>query len=420
MEDLILYILLPVLIVFSAFFSSSEIALAKANKVRIHLEAENGEKAAKRLDHIIGHYTESISTILMGNDLVNIAAASISTILMVDRFGPIYGPTIASVSITVVLLIFGETIPKILAAAAPEKTARLFCLPLRFFMTAFRPVVWLVAGLVDRLSPLWTPKHPAPQITTEELCEILEDIEDAGVFTGEESELIRSAIEFTETTVNEILTPRVDILSLDLDEFDPNQELSAWYIRHSLIPVYQGTIDNIIGILPTKRLLQEWTRSASHPALTELLQPPLFIHMTCPLSTALDSFRQEHQQMAIVLDEFGGVLGIVTMEDILEELVGDIYDERDVRENDPICPQGSSSFIVDGGMNIYDLFDSIDFRPMLDFDSEYTTVGGWMTELLNKFPEAGDRSVYKNLELVVLKTEERRVRELKVTLLPCV
>lgn len=418
MDYLLLYSLLPVLVIFSAFFSSSEIALAKANKVRIHLEATQGKRSSRLLEYINCHYVESIATILMGNNLVNIAAASVSTVLMADCFGSKYGPAIASVGITIVLLIFGETIPKILAAVAPDQTARLFCWPLRFFMVTFYPVVWLVTNLIDRLSPLWTPKCSAPQITTEELCELVEDIEDAGIFTDEESDLIRSAIEFTETSVNEILTPRVDVLALNMDEFDPSQPPDSRTFRYSLIPVYQDTIDNIIGILSTRQLLREWTKHTSLPPLSKLMQSPLYIHMTCPLSTALDTLRREHQQMAIVLDEFGGVLGVVTMEDILEELVGDIYDERDIKENVHISPLNNFSFLVDGSINIYDLFDFIHFRPALDFNSEYTTVGGWLTELMNKFPEEGDRLTYENLELVVLKTEDRRVRKLKVSLLP--
>lgn len=400
-------------VILSAFFSSAEIAFAKCNRLRFQKKAEQGQKTAKSVLKICDHYTDSLSTILVGNNLVNIAASSMATVIATGLLGKAKGETVSTIAMTAIILIFGETLPKIIASAVPDATAALYSRPILLFMLLFKPVVFAVNKFVGLLSPLWTPKETLPDVTSEELCEILEDIEEEGVFSEDESELIKSAIEFTDTMAKDIYTPRVDVFAIDIDdEFDLTDEM----YKHSRIPVYRGSIDNIIGILPTKQLMKK-IAAGEEFRLEELLFEPIFVHMTRTVSSIIEEFRSKHRQMAVVVDEFGGTMGILTFEDIAEEIVGDIFDERDRIEPD-IEEVGENLFDVDGGTNVYDMFDSADFDEPADFETEYTTVGGWATEMLDKFPVPGDSFTYENLKLTVLEATSVRVLKLRLEVLP--
>ena len=218
---LVLILLICVLIMFSAFFSASEITYAKANRFRIDKAAEEGSKVAKLEQYICDHYVRTLSAVLVGNNLVNIAASSAGTMLFVRVLQLKNGAAIATAVITALLLLFGETLPKIVAASMADTLARLFAYPLKVVMKVFSPIVFVVEKLVGKLSPLWTPKEETPDVTTEELVELLDNIEDEGVFTEKEGELIKSAIEITDTMAMEVLTPRVDLLAIDLDDGAP-------------------------------------------------------------------------------------------------------------------------------------------------------------------------------------------------------
>lgn len=311
------------------------------------------------------------------------------------------------------ILLFGETLPKIIAAAVPDRLARLYAYPLRVSIFVYYPVIWVSDRLVRLLSPLWTPKEKAPLVTAEELREMVDDIEDEGVFTEDEGQMIKSAIEFTDTTAMDILVPRVDIFAVDIEE--PDFELTEEFYKYSRVPVYRGKIDNIIGILPTKKLLRAIAAGQSY-RLETLLYPPLFVHMTKTVSSIIDEFQKRRQQMAVVVDEYGGTMGILTMEDILEEIVGEIFDERDEVE-DEIIQRGENVFEVDGSTNIYDVFDALDWEPP-DFRSEYTTAGGWATEMLDKFPEPGDSFIYQRVKVTVEEAMSMRVEKLKIEYTP--
>jgi len=400
-------------VVFSAFFSSAEIAFAKCNKLRFERLAEDGNKKAKLVLKICEDYTNQLSTILVGNNLVNIAASSLATVVATALIGKARGETAATVLSTIVILIFGETLPKIIAAAIPDSIAKLYATPLKLCMVIFKPIVVIVNKFVTSLSKLWTPKEEAPNVTSEELVEILDDIEEEGVFSEDESELIKSAIEFTDTLAKDILVPRVDVVAIDIDE---PIELTEDIYKHTRIPVYEDSIDNIIGVITTKELMKT-IASGKEPKIREMMREPIFVHMTRTISSIIEEFREKHQQLAIVLDEYGGTMGILTFEDITEEIVGEIFDERDSVEND-VTSVGENTYEVDGGMNIYDMFDEIEFDEPSDFESEYVTVGGWATEMLDKFPEVGDEFEYENLKITVTETESKRVTTLRVEVLP--
>lgn len=408
---LVLILLICVLIMFSAFFSASEITYAKANRFRIDKAAEEGSKVAKLEQYICDHYVRTLSAVLVGNNLVNIAASSAGTMLFVRVLQLKNGAAIATAVITALLLLFGETLPKIVAASMADTLARLFAYPLKVVMKVFSPIVFVVEKLVGKLSPLWTPKEETPDVTTEELVELLDNIEDEGVFTEKEGELIKSAIEITDTMAMEVLTPRVDLLAIDLDDGVP--ELTDELMQYTRIPVYQGTIDNIVGIMSTKKLIKA-IAAGEHVTLQDVMVPPLFVHKTRMVSSIIREFCDKHMQAAIVVDEYGGTLGMVTMEDIMEEIVGEIYDERDAVENE-IVQIDAHTCIVDGDANLYDLFDIFDYEPQ-DFDSEYNTVGGWATEQLDRFPKAGDEFTFDRYTVRVLETNGMRVEKLKVTI----
>ena len=412
----LLYLLLVLLVLLSAFFSSSEIAYATASRLRLQNDAENGSKRAARAMWITEHFTGFLSTILVGNNLVNIAFSSAMTALMVNVYGA-GGETIAPIASTLVLLIFGEIIPKIAGTSQADRLVRVYTYPLRFFMILFKPVTALVTRIVDRLSKLWTSEEAEPEVTDEELVSILETIEDEGVFTEQESELIKSAIEFSDVTAADIFIPRVDVTAIDVEDSVEDLLKDEDLLSYSRIPVYRDTIDTILGILSTKKLLKAAiTTPLSEIRLEELLSPPVYVHKTRTISSILSEFRRKHLMMAIVVDEYGGTEGILTLEDILEEIVGEIFDESDDIELD-VEQKSDNVYVVDGGTTIEDFFDSIDYRPE-HFESEYSTMGGWAVEMLDRFPQKGDHFTWDRFSVTVTEAEALRVETLEVELVP--
>ncbi len=412
---LIVIALYALLIGLSAFFSSCEITFARANKKRVENDAEKGDRRAAGVKYVQDNYTRSLSTILVGNNLVNIAASSAATVFFVRLLNmKTRGEVYATALTTLLLIIFGETMPKIIAADRPDQLSRRFALPLKAVMGVFKPLVTGVEKLVNKLAPIWTPKEKAPQTTTDELRIILEDAEEQGVFTEEEGELINNAIEFSDTMAMEVMTPRVDMVAVDIDK--PLDSLTPEMLRHSRLPVYRDTVDNIIGVLPTKTYMKHRLQGDDTP-LADMLVPAVYVHKTRMISSIIREFRRHRLQMAVVLDEFGGTMGILTMEDIMEEIVGDIFDERDDVEEE--CVEvGQNTWQLSGSMNIYDFFNAVEYDPPADFSTHYTTVGGWATEKLDRFPAAGDTFSYDRITLTVLEAGPHRVNTVKAELEP--
>ena len=409
-------ILMVLLVLFSAFFSSSEISYATANKLHIRSAAEAGDRRAKGVQWISDHFPKFLSTILVGNNLVNIAFSSVMTLLLNTYYGS-SGESAAPLVSTAVLLICGEIIPKIVGTSQADRLVYFYVYPLRFFMLLFTPVVAVVNAIVGKLSKLWTPEEPEPEVTDDELVTILETIEEEGVFTEQESELIKSAIEFSDVTAVDILVPRVDVTAFNLDDGLEKLLEDEEMLSYSRIPVYRETIDNIQGILSTKKLLKAAvTQELDEIDVDDLLSPPVYVHKTRTISSILKEFRKKHLMMAVVVDEFGGTMGILTLEDILEEIVGDIFDESDDVELD-VVPEGEDIYTVDGGTNIDDFFEYIGYTPA-DFESEYSTMGGWAVEKLDRFPQVGDHFTWDRFDVTVTAAETMRVETLQIRLLP--
>ncbi len=415
MDDWFSYILLVILIALSAFFSASETAYTTVNKIRLQNYVDAGSKKAKTALFIAENYDRTLTTILIGNNIVNIGASSIATLLFVKLFGP-SGAAISTAVMTILILIFGEVLPKSFAKESREKSAWPFSRPLRIQMTVFWPVVFLFIQLkkvAKHISPI--KEEETPTVTEQELKFIVESIEDEGVLEKQESELVQHALEFDEKTVQEVLTPRVDMTTLDIeDDLQTNIGLVLTE-RFSRIPVCRGTSDRIIGILHTKDLLEALVRGDAID-LASMVQPAFFVYKTKKLSSLLADFKRNKTHVAIVTDDYGGTVGMVTMEDLLEELVGDIWDEDEEIIRDFVRID-SQHFLISGDLTIRELFDHLDL-PFSNLESNHTSCGGWALEALGHIPQAGEAFRFKNMTLTIQEMDDQRVKKLSVYLAP--
>lgn len=407
-------IALVILLILSAFFSGSEMVYAKVNQIKLKKEADNGSLKAKRALDLASNYSSFLSTILIGNNLVNIASSSIATVLCIKVWGEELGPTIALVSLTLIILIFGEILPKTILPKYNYSLSKLFVPIIKFFKIILYPFVWIVTKVVSKLEVIWVPKEDEPTATDDELISMVEEIEDEGYIDEDTSDLIISAIDFGDTEVFEIMKPRVDVFAFDINDNINELIQDEKIFYYSRVPVYEDTIDNIIGVVNTKSILKEMLKGEEID-INSILTEPLYTHKTKPVKQLLREFKESYTHIAIVLDEFGGTLGIITMEDIVEELVGDIWDEIDTVEED-ITKKDDNNFIVNGDMNIYDMFDMFEY-DYKDFDSEYETVGGWCTEVLNKFPDVNDEFTYDIFKITILEMADVRVEKVKVEII---
>lgn len=413
-SDGILYFTLLILLGCSAFFSASETAFSSLNKIRLRNYAEEGDKKAKRTLAVAEDFDRLLSTILVGNNVVNMASASIATVLATALFGA-SGAAVATVVMTVLVLIFGEILPKTLAKESSESIAMAASGILAVFLRVMRPVVWGFVKIKDVMIRLIHKAESRPSVTEEELKYIVESIEQEGVLEEQESELVQSALEFDEITVQEILTPRVDVLALNVDCSMDEAVKTAMEAHYSRIPVYRGTIDSVIGVLQVRDLLKSVVRGGE-TALTHLLTDCVYVHKTMKISALLAQLKAKKLHLAVVNDDYGGTMGIVTMEDVLEQLVGDIWDESDEVVHD-LVKTGENLYIVSGDMNVFELLEELDLDDR-DFDSDYNTAGGWAMEMLGHIPEPGEQYAYKNLIITVASVEEQRITSLKVEAVP--
>ena len=404
-------ILIVILIILSAFFSSCEIAYSSVNKIKLKKKVSDGNKEATKAMEIVNNYSEALSTILIGNNLVNIAVSSLASMVAVAYLGEEMGSLLATIVATIVVLIFGEILPKALANKFSLKLTLLYVKPFKICRIIFFPITFLVTKFVKLISKIWTPKNIEVSEIDEELNVITEELEEEGVIDEEDAELIISAIDFRDVTAHEIMIPRVDVFAIDIDDNQEDILKNEQIFRYSRVPVYEDTIDHVIGILNTTSLMKK-ILNGEQIDLRSMLIEPMYVHKTKHISNILTKFKATNQHLAIVADEFGGFMGILTIEDIVEELVGDIFDETDEVILD-YKELGENIYEVDGDMNIYDFFELVDYDDR-DFESEYTTVGGWCTDMLEKFPEVGDTFEFANFTVTITEVEGMRVGKIKV------
>ena len=404
-----LIIALVILVAFSAFFSASETAFSSLNQIRLKSRAEDGDKAAARVLAMSEQYDKLLSTILIGNNIVNIGAASIATVLFTKALGEERGATVSTIVLTIVVLIFGEISPKSIAKEMPETIATAVSPFLNLLMTLFTPLTWLFSQWKKLLNH-FIHSSEEDTITEGELMTMVSEAESDGELTDRESQLIRSAIEFDDVEVEEILTPRVDVIAVEDDI--TLEELARTFAEsgYSRLPVYHGTIDNIIGVVHEKdfylgRLKKETT-------LEDLIKPTLYTTGSTQISRLLRILREQHHHMAVVVDEYGGTEGIITLEDILEELVGEIWDEHDEVTED-FHKQADGSWIVLGSASVDDLYETLGLPEDEDIDSN--TVNGLVQEKTCHLPKVGDRFTLGEYDGVVTRTAKRRVTEVRLT-----
>ena len=402
-------IALVFLVACSAFFSASETAFSSLNQIRLKSRAEDGDASAARVLAMAEKYDKLLSTILIGNNIVNIAAASIGTILFTRALGAERGATMSTIVLTIVVLIFGEVTPKSLAKEMPETVATAVSPMLNLLMGLFTPLTWLFSQW-KRLLGHFVHSTEEDTITEGELMTMVSEAENDGELTDRESELIRSAIEFDDVEVEEILTPRVDVVAVEdntsLDEVAQTFAESGY----SRLPVYHDTIDNIIGVVHEKDFYL--ARLKKETSLEELVKPTLYTTGSTQISQLLRTLREQHHHLAVVVDEYGGTEGIITLEDILEELVGEIWDEHDEATED-FHKQSDGSWIVLGSASVDDLFETLGLPEDEDIDSN--TVNGLVQEKTCHLPKVGDRFTLGSYDGVVTRTAKRRVTEVRLT-----
>ena len=404
-----LWVALVILVGFSAFFSASETAFSSLNQIRLKSRAEDGDSSAARVLAMAEQYDKLLSTILIGNNIVNIAAASIGTILFTQMLGAERGATVSTIVLTIIVLIFGEVTPKSLAKEMPEKVATAVSPFLVLLMALMTPLTWLFTQW-KKLLGHFVHSGEADTITEGELMTMVSEAENDGELTDRESELIRSAIEFDDVEVEEILTPRVDVVAVEDDI--PLEELAQTFAEsgYSRLPVYHGTIDNIIGVVHEKDFYIARLKKATK--IDDLVVPTLYTTGSTQISQLLRTLREQHHHLAVVVDEYGGTEGIITLEDILEELGGEIWDEHDEVTED-FRKQSDGSWLVSGSASVDDLYEELDLPEEEDIDSN--TVNGLVQEKTCHLPKVGDRFTLGEYDGVVTRTAKRRVTEVRLT-----
>lgn len=397
-------------IILSNFFSSSEMSFSAASEVRLEHESENGKKSAQRALAITKRFDDALSTILIGNNLVNIAASSLMVVLLsltlkekAESFN-----WLGTVVITILVIIFGETIPKITTKKKPNTIAMRYSLPIKALMTILYPLVFVTVKLTNLITGPEKNEEEDEEEAVEEFQSIIETAEDEGILSSDSSELIQATIDFSDTSASDVMTSRVDMEALDID--DDEKEIRKFIRETSFtrIPVYEDDIDNIIGVLHINHVLRSLA-DGDKLNLKNLLMEPCFVYKTMKLPDVLRELKKNKQHLAIVTNEYGGTHGIVTLEDVLEELVGEIWDESDEVEEELI--EHDDDFEVDGDMILDDLFEELEL-PESEFESE--TVGGWCIEILGHYPEPGEGFTYENISLTILEADERRVEKVLI------
>ncbi len=409
--DIVMLCIVVVCIILSAFFSSIETAFSTVSVVRLKHSAERGNKKAQNALKIVENYDKALTSILIGNNIVNIGCSSVATVLCMNLFGDA-GAAISTVAVTILVLTFGEIMPKCLAKEKPETLCLATAKILLFLMTILTPLVFFFVALKSFALKLFNKGGAKPSVTEAELKVLIGTSQQEGVLEQQERELVQSALEFDEKTVQDILTPRVDITAININENAEEIKRIILEERYSRIPIYKEGIDNIVGILYSRDYL-EALLTTKQPDIKKLMKPAFFVYKTKILSEVLTEFKKEQLHIAVVTDDYGGTLGIVTMEDLIEEIVGEIWDEDEVEMPD-YSKISDNTYYLSGDMNIYSMLELLGFHE--DYIvSDSISVGGWVMENMGDIPKPGESFTYKNrLTFTVVEVDEQRVEKVKV------
>ena len=396
----------------SAMFSSIETAYSSSNRIKLKNYANDNNKKARKVLDILDNFDKFLSTILVGNNIVNIVATTVSTVLFTGILGETKGPTVSTIVITLIILIFGEISPKSIAKQMPEELAMNTASLVKFLIVILTPLTIFFKFVKSILNKIIKVKDDDSDIT-DELMTMVEEAENEGDLESHESDLITAAIEFNDLDVRDILTPRVDVIAVEMGMPLNKMEEVFRLNSYSRLPVYENSIDNIIGIIHEKDFYALF--HSNKTSVKNIIKPTLYTSLHVKISTLLRQLQSSKSHLAVVLDEYGGTAGIITLEDILEELVGDIWDEHDtVKEF--YTQLSTDTYLVSCDVEIDDMFE----RFNVDFDDEdydFVTVSGWVIHQFDRIPKVGDTFTYENLDVLVTKTDDRKVLEIKVNIL---
>ena len=396
-----------VCVILSAYFSATETAFSSANRTRLKALAEKGNKRAALAHALAEDYDRLISTILIGNNIVNIAVASIGTMLFVKLYGDI-GATISTVVVTVVVLIFGEITPKSLAKESPDRFAMFVTPVIGLLVVVLKPINWLFAQWKKLMCKI-VKTEAETGFTSDELMTIVEEAEQEGGMDAEETELLKSAIEFHDLDVGDILTPRVRVEGVELSSTPAEAADQFEQCGYSRLPVYEETMDHIVGVIHQKDFHNR-LRKGNTFHLGDIMKKPVYVPVSAKISDTLKLLQKNQIQMAVVADEYGGTEGIVTMEDILEELVGEIWDEHDEVEEAFRFSDNGRTCTVLGSASPEEMFEKLGIED----ETAASTVSGWVMEKTEKIPQAGDSFEFGGWKATVLKADERYVQEIQL------
>ncbi len=404
--DTITLIIIVFCIVMSAYFSATETAFSSLNRIRIKNLADKGNKRAALVARLSEKYDSMLSTILIGNNIVNIGCSSLATVLFLKWLGEEAGPSVSTAVTTVVVLIFGEVSPKSIAKESPEKFAMFSAPILNVLMIILTPFNYLF-GLWKKLLSKIIKSDEDRGITEEEILTIVEEATQEGGINEQEGSLIRSAIEFTEMEAGDVLTPRIDVEGVELHA--SKEEIAEVFTEtgYSRLPVYEESMDHIVGIIYHK----DFHNYVYHTEqdVSSIMRPARFITKTKKIGDLLKELQKEKSHIAVVLDEFGGTIGIVTLEDILEELVGEIWDEHD-EIIEAIVKKAEDEYMVLGSANVEKLFEELDIEEEVDV----VTVSGWVMNLLERIPKENDKATYGDWEIMVLEMNGKRIEKVQI------
>ncbi len=414
-----LLISMMIALIFSAFFSASEMAFTAVNHVKLKGLIDQGNHQAKKALAIAEHYDQYSSALLFGNGVVNIFNSSVTALLSIQYIAPLLpnpalAASLSAILIFFIIVVFGELIPKTLGKVYALQLSLWFVYPVLVLRIIFTPFVWLVTIIVFPVRMLFVQKRKEnrSKYNDEELETMVDTIEEKGMIDEKKGNLIRSALTFSDKKAYEVMTPRVDMFAFNIEDDSQNLLLNPDVFGYSRIPVYDQTLDKIVGILPTKKLYNRFLNQLPFE-LPSILISPLFVPRNQPLSKILSLFKEQKQQMAIVIDEHGGTEGLITLEDIVEEIVGEIWDETD-DILPPIIKQSDQVYLVEGNLNIEILYKELNL-PYVE-TSDYATVSGWVLSHLGKFARVGDNFMIQDFQIEVLEVEKFTVEKIKITI----
>ena len=411
------WIIAALLLVCAAFFAVTETAVASSSRVRIRAAADRGDARAKRMLYVLDNFDLAISTLLICTNIVHIATASIVTLAVINT--PSWGMnavTVSTIITTIVVFFAGEMLPKSVAKKYSE-TLAMACAPvLCFFMKLFGPLSRLLTWIGQTAAKL-TPGDSQISVTEDELYDIIEDMTEEGSLDEEQGELISSALQFGDVTVESVLTPRVDLVAINVDSSHADVLALIKSTNHSRLPVYEGSIDNIIGVLQIRKYIKAYLHLGENLDIKPMLDEVFFIHQSTNIDELLPVMSRRKLNMAVVTDNYGGTVGIVTVEDILEELVGEIWDEDD-EVVEPCVDHGDGSYSFDAGVDIEDAFEFMDYEDPDETDFDHKLLGEWAYEQFDAIPKEGDSFTYNGLRVTVEKVQQRRIMKLHIQRLP--